>query len=109
MHAGDPDNKWNVTEAGKYRLTFDLRNWTMSTAYLGEPDAPTIEPIEAESVYIVGDAAPTGWSIDAPTAMEKKSRYVFTYEGELRAGELKACIATGDWGVPFIRPASASV
>ncbi len=109
MHAGDPDNKWNVTEAGKYRLTFDLRNWTMSTAYLGEPDAPTIEPIEAESVYIVGDAAPTGWSIDAPTAMEKKSRYVFTYEGELRAGELKACIATGDWGVPFIRPASAGV
>ena len=26
MHAGDPDNKWRVTYAAKYRLTFDLRN-----------------------------------------------------------------------------------
>lgn len=38
MWAGDPDNKWRVTEAGKYRLSFNLRNWTMSTEYLGEKD-----------------------------------------------------------------------
>ena len=38
MHAGDPDDKWRVVDAGKYRLTFDLRNWTMSTEYTGEPD-----------------------------------------------------------------------
>lgn len=109
MHAGDPDNKWNVTDAGKYRLVFDLRNWTMSTSYLGEPEAPVIEPIDAEAVYIVGDAAPNGWSIDVPTMLDKQSRYIFTYEGPLTAGELKACIATGDWNAPFIRPASNGV
>jgi len=104
MHAGDPDDKWVIADAGKYRLTFDLRHWTMSTEYLGEPDAPVIEPIEAEAVYIVGDATPNGWSIDAPTQLEKRSQYVFTYEGILTTGELKACTQTGDWGVPFIRP-----
>lgn len=104
MHAGDPDDKWRVAEAGKYRLTFDLRQWTMSTEYLGEPDAPVITPIEAESVYLVGDAAPNGWNIDAPTQMEKVSQYIFKYEGALTAGELKACTQTGDWGAPFIRP-----
>ena len=31
MHAGDPDEKWRVTEEGNYKLTFDLRNWKMSS------------------------------------------------------------------------------
>jgi len=107
MHAGDPDDKWLVTEAGKYRLTFDLRHWTMSTAYLGEPDAPTKDPIDAEAVYIVGDATPNSWSIDVPTQLTKQSQYIFTYEGTLTVGEMKACIQTGSWDVPFIRPAIA--
>ena len=107
MHAGDPDDKWLVTEAGKYRLTFDLRHWTMSTAYLGEPDAPTKDPINAEAVYIVGDATPNSWSIDVPTQLTKQSQYIFTYEGTLTVGEMKACIQTGSWDVPFIRPAIA--
>lgn len=42
MWAGDPDNKWRVTDAGKYRLTFDMRNWTMSTEYLGEKEKPVM-------------------------------------------------------------------
>jgi len=104
MHAGDPDDKWRIVDAGKYRLTFDLRQWTMSTEYLGEPDAPVIEPIEAENVYMVGDATPNGWNIDAPVQLEKVSQYIFKYEGTLNAGELKACTQTGDWGTPFIRP-----
>ena len=92
MHAGDPDNKWRVTDAGKYRLTFDLRNWTMSTEYLGENDAPVIEPIEAEAVYMLGDATPNGWDNNNPTELVKKSQYIFEYEGELKAGEMKACL-----------------
>ena len=104
MHAGDPDDKWRIADAGKYKLTFDLRHWTMSTEYLGELDAPVIEPIEAETLFIVGDATPNGWDIDAPTQLAKMSQYVFQYEGNLLAGELKACLSTGDWGVSFIRP-----
>lgn len=108
MYAGDPDNKWKVADAGKYRLTFDLRHWTMSTAFLGEIDMPVVEPIETDALYIVGDATPVGWSIDSPFLLEKKSKYVFVYEGVLNRGELKACMETGDWGVPFIRPSFAN-
>ncbi|MDE6332280.1 MAG: SusF/SusE family outer membrane protein, partial [Muribaculaceae bacterium] len=106
MHAGDPDEKWKVTDAGVYHLTFDLRNWTMSSSYLRGQDAPEIVPIETDVLYIVGDATPAGWNIDAPAAIEKKSDYIFEYEGPLTAGELKACLSTGDWGVNFIRPLS---
>lgn len=109
MNAGDPDDKWKVTESGVYLLTFDLRNWKMSTAYLREADPVQIEPIEAEEVFMVGSATPAGWNIDEPTPMEKKSRYIFSYEGELTPGELKMCIATGSWDVEFIRPESDGV
>ena len=35
MWAGDPDNKWRVTDAGNYSFTFNLRNWTFTAKYLG--------------------------------------------------------------------------
>jgi hypothetical protein len=37
----------------------------------GEKDLVVIEgnlPIKTETLYMVGDATPTGWNIDAPTA-----------------------------------------
>ena len=104
MHAGDPDNKWRVADAGIYSLKFDLRNWTMSADYLKEPDAPAIEPIVADALYMVGDATPNGWNIDDPTPVEKLSDYIFVYEGPLTAGEMKACLTTGSWDASFIRP-----
>ncbi len=110
MHAGDPDDKWKVTEAGKYRLTFNLRNHTMSTVYLGGAEAPVIVPIEAENVYIVGDATPNGWNIDQAYEMTRESQYVFAYEGVLKAGELKATTdRSKGWDVEFIRPTSEGV
>lgn len=106
MYAGDPDKKWKVADAGVYSLRFDLRNWTMSAAYVREADAPEVEPIEAESLYIVGSATPNDWNIDNPTALDKKSTYVFVYEGPLSEGEMKACIETGSWDAAFVRPSS---
>jgi len=106
MHAGDPDNKWVITDAGVYALRFDLRKHTMSADFIREQDAPVIEPIAAENLYIVGDATPGGWNIDAPTPLEKKSDFVYVYEGPLNVGEMKACTATGSWDVPFVRPAT---
>lgn len=112
MHAGDPDEKWRVAEAGTYKLTFDLRNWNMSTQYVGGlPEKPK-EPIEAENLYIVGSATPCGWNIDAPYQLNKTDDYTFVYEGPLKAddgGEMKACTKTGDWGAEFIRPESDGV
>lgn len=109
MHAGDPDEKWHVTEAGTYRLTFDLRNWTMSTTFLEGMEAPVKEPIQTDVLYIVGDATPTGWNIDAPTTLNKTGEFTFEYEGELYPGELKACTETGSWDVPFVRPETDGV
>lgn len=109
MHAGDPDEKWRVTEAGLYRLTFDLRNWKMSSSYLGGQELPPAEPIATDVLYIVGDATPNGWNIDSPTALEKKSDYIFEYDGKLTVGDFKACIATGSFDVSFVRPASDGV
>lgn len=104
MHAGDPDNKWKVVDKGIYSLTFDLRNWLMSARFVRDAEAPEIVPIQAESLYIVGSATPNGWNIDEPTALEKKSDYIFVYEGTLDAGEMKACTTTGSWDVEFVRP-----
>lgn len=109
MHAGDPDEKWRVAVAGVYQLTFDLRNWTMSSSFVREADGPVVEPILADNLYLVGDATANGWSIDSPVVAEKKSDFIFEYTGPLTAGEFKACIETGSWDVPFIRPASADV
>lgn len=109
MHAGDPDEKWHVVEAGTYHLTFDLRNWTMSSAFLGGMEAPAKDPIPADALYIVGDATPTGWNIDSPTLLTRTADYIFEYEGELYAGELKACTEVGSWDVPFVRPESEGV
>lgn len=109
MWAGDPDNKWRVTEGGKYLLTFNVRNWTMSTQYLGGSDGPTITPIETEVFYIIGDAAPCGWDNGSPTPTTKKSQYIFEYDGNLKAGELKAMCETGTWDCAFFRPTAANV
>lgn len=112
MHAGDPDDKWVIADAGVYSLTFDLRNWKYSATYVSgpeEPEKPDIEPIEAENLYIVGDATPNGWNIDDPTLLDKKSQYEFVYEGPLNTGEMKACTSAGSWDVAFVRPARADV
>ena len=109
MHAGDPDEKWRVTEAGKYLLTFDLRNWRMSSSYLGAADLPPVEPITTDVLYIVGDATPNSWNIDSPTLLEKTADYIFEYEGKLTVGDFKACLTTGSWDVSFVRPATDGV
>lgn len=34
VYANDPDDKWSITEAGQYRLTFDLQNYTLKAEKL---------------------------------------------------------------------------
>lgn len=108
MWAGDPDNKWRVTEEGKYRLTFDMRNWTMSTEYLGEKDKPAVEPISLEHLYAIGSATPGDWDWGQASELTKESDYIFVYEGELKTGELKFS-GEKDWGASFIHCPSDGV
>ena len=107
MHAGDPDDKWKVTEPGIYSLRFDLRNWKMSASFVREQDGPVIEPIEAEAVYLVGDF--NEWNIAAPTQLEKKSAYIFVYEGPLAPANSRLARpqAAGTWHSYVPKPTGA--
>lgn len=101
MWAGDPDNKWKVADAGKYRLTFDMKNWTMSTEYLGEKEKPAIVPIDLEHLYAIGSATPWGWDWNKTKELKKVSNHIFVYEGELNEGELKFS-GEKSWDASFI-------
>jgi len=88
-----PDNKWrlNLSDAGDYKITVDVKNKTINIASIYVPDY--------ESLFLVGDATPTGWNINSPIPLVQNDTkpYLFTWEGELKAGELKFSTFTGDW------------
>lgn len=54
---------------------------------------------EISNLYLVGDAAPNGWNIGDPTPMvqDAANAQLFTWQGVLKAGELKISTFTGDW------------
>lgn len=100
----DPDNKW-VLKAGEldkaYKICVDIRT--------GKERMLMSEFVPYEMIYMVGDAAPSGWSIDDATPMQATSDpYVFTWEGRLNAGELKlTCDKKSDWNGAWFMPAEA--
>ncbi len=61
-------------------------------------------PLKLSHLYMVGDATPAGWNIGAPTEMTQSTddKFVFTYEGKLKVGEMKLPLTKGDWGATFI-------
>ncbi len=93
-------NMWTVEDAGRYRLTFDLQNWTISAEYLGAY-AP-------EKLYIVGSATAGGWSLDNATELAAVDGIEgeYTWTGYLSKGTFKATTVK-DFGAPFYRPSSA--
>ena len=94
---GDPDNKWQITTAGAYKI---LLNISSSPFIHITPFTPYT------MLYMVGDATPAGWDINAPVAMTPTpgNVYEFTYTGALNAGEFKIPIATGNWGTDYFMP-----
>jgi hypothetical protein len=75
----------------------------------GEKDLVVIEgnlPIKTETLYMVGDATPTGWDINNPTALtpSEEDPLVFSYEGHLNTGDLKCPLKTGNWSGVFVMP-----
>ena len=91
----DPDNKWylNADETGKaYKICLDIR--TGKERMLMAPFTPY------EGIWLIGDATPAGWSLDAaePMAKDASNPYVMTWTGTLNTGELKfTCDRKGDW------------
>ena len=67
-------------------------------------------PLISETLYMLGNAAPCGWSITDPTPFTptEADPLVFTWQGTLGIGELKLCLTPSqDWNIPFIRPLEA--
>ena len=67
-------------------------------------------PLKVDHVYMVGDASPVGWNISDPFELTRdaSNKYVFTYHGVLKAGEMKFPLAKGDWGGLFIYAPAAN-
>ena len=78
---GTASNQWNIPAANKYSVKLDLRNNRLEIGdYVGY-----------EHIWIMGSAAPGGWSWDDITEMQRDASNpnVFRYEGYLSKGELK--------------------
>ena len=78
---GTASNQWNIPAANKYSVKLDLRNNRLEIGdYVGY-----------EHIWIMGSAAPGGWSWDDITEMQRDATNpnVFRYEGYLSKGELK--------------------
>ncbi|AFD05883.1 SusF/SusE family outer membrane protein [Solitalea canadensis] len=93
---GQPDNKWQITNAGPYKIKLNMESMTISI----KPFTPYAK------VWMVGDATPTGWNIDNPTELTRDAAdpNVFSYTGWMNVGEFKLPVETGDWGGDFFMP-----
>ena len=91
----DPDNKWRLKtdELGKaYKICLDIRSG--KERMLMAPFTPY------ENIWLVGDAALGGWSLDdaVPMTKDASNPYVMTWTGTLNTGELKfTCDRSSDW------------
>ena len=67
-------------------------------------------PLKVDHLYMVGDATPAGWNIGDPYEMTRdaENKYLFTYHGKLRTGEIKLPLSKGDWGATFVYAPAAN-
>ena len=111
MTVGGADYKWKVTEAGTYKLVFDLTAHTITVASFAA--APASDAWATETLYLLGGAG-NGWSIGEALALKKVSDHRFVYAGELKEGTFKLMSTnTGDFGTEdkdwFYAPAGETV
>ena len=103
----EPDISWNVTEAGKYRITLDLNSMTVKQEKI------TPDP----GIYVIGGGLPnsTGWSTVTPIGLTKINDNIYKYIGHLDAEASikfllkKAAADASDaelWAGPFIKAPS---
>ena len=89
----EADNKFNVTEAGVYKITVSLLDLTITSVKLEMP--------AYDNIYMVGDATPNGWDIGNSTKLlqDPDNPYIFTYTGVMNAGDFKFPVnQNSDWG-----------
>lgn len=67
----------------------------------------TYRPV-TPTLYLIGDAAPNGWSADGATAMERTDNGQFTWTGKLKAGSFKFITTLGEFLPSYNRDATAA-
>jgi hypothetical protein len=79
----EPDEKFTIAEAGRYKITVNLLELSITAAKVDLPPY--------DHIYIVGSAAPNGWDIANATELiqDQDNPYIFTYMGALKPGEFK--------------------
>lgn len=104
VYTTEPDDKWMVKDAGKYTITIDTKDLTLSVVFEGE-----INLLEGtKALYLLGDM--NGWNIDNPLACTKEADNVFVYNGKFEKDQTFQAILTpgsSNWGAAFIVPTVA--
>lgn len=65
---------------------------TVTTSFSVTP----YEPVTS-TLYLIGDATPNGWSADNATEMKRTDNGVFTWQGNLKQGEMKFITTKGQF------------
>src|SRR5690606_17579040 len=93
-----PDDKFTIAAAGRYSISVNLLNLTISIKEA--PGAPF------EKLWVLGDAMPKGWDINNPDEMhvDASNAFVFKFNGVLNAGEFKIPTTTGDFNTAYYMP-----
>ena len=91
----EPDEYFEIKEAGKYYINLSLRNMTISC-----------QQSKYDALYLVGDGCDAGWAFNITMVQDKTNMNIFTYLGNLGAGEIKI-IAGTHWEDPTFRPFEA--
>ena len=69
-------------------------------------DVTTYQPV-TPTLYLIGEAAPNGWSADQATPMERTDNGQFTWTGKLNTGVFKFITTLGEFLPSYNRDAAA--
>lgn len=104
-----PDTKWyvNASEAGKYKITIDTYNMTVTFEKQQEVVVP--DDVPYRKVYVWGSATSNGWDFSYTLPLEYDAtakKGTFTITTTLKEGELKFPLNSGSWSADqlFIHP-----
>lgn len=84
------DNKFKVKDAANYDIVCDVENETITVT----KSAYQEKQVKISGLWLVGDATPGGWSLEAGTSMTQDAAnpFKFTATVEMNAGEFKFAI-----------------
>lgn len=96
--SNEENPSYTYSSEGMYTVTLSSEGAGGSDIITMEINVTNLLP-PYSSLYIVGDASPSGWNIGSPEAFTQDSTnpFVFVFEGLLTPGSFKISTFTGDW------------